>query len=86
MDISELRELFFCDHSWFVAVHYVVLIEVPMAILANCGLTDDGQRAITKVHLTFDQMSYIERLRFIIDLLHYSLPDTAFSYLKQRIF
>ena len=52
--IPELRGLSFCDNSWFVAVHYIVLIEVPIAILANCGWTDDEQRAMTKAHLTFD--------------------------------
>ena len=31
-----------------------MLIEVPIAILANWGRTDDGQHAMTKAHLTFD--------------------------------
>ena len=35
----------------------IVLIEVPIAILANCGQTDDEQRAMTKAHLTFDRFS-----------------------------
>ena len=40
---------------------FTMLIEVPcIAILANRGRTDDGQRAMsgmTKAHLTFDRMS-----------------------------
>ena len=39
------------------AFHRIVLIEVAIAILANCGQTDDGQPAMTKAHLTFDRMS-----------------------------
>ena len=36
---------------------FSMLIEVPIAILENCGRTDDGQLAMTKAHLTFDRMS-----------------------------
>ena len=36
---------------------FTMLIEVPIASLANCGRTDNGQRAMTKAHLTFDRMS-----------------------------
>ena len=50
-----------------------MLIEVPcIAILANSGRTDDGQRAMTKAHLTFDRMS--KKLEPVI--LHRNLPET----------
>ena len=40
---------------------FTLLIEVPcIAILANCGRTDDGQRAMTKAHVTFERMTVNE--------------------------
>ena len=38
-----------------------MLIEVPIAILASCGRTDDGQRDMTKAHLTFGDRSLFRR-------------------------
>ena len=55
-----------------------MLIEVPIAILANCGRTDDGQRAMTKDHLTFDRLSLLA--------IYLKLKDVSFFYVKQRIF
>ena len=67
---------------------YIVLIEVPMAILANRGLTDDAQRAITKVHLTFDLKgeALICYVYIYCIIVYLKLKDVSFFYLKQRIF
>ena len=39
--------------------YYILLLDTlgAIAILAICGRTNDGQRAMTKAHPTFDRMS-----------------------------
>ena len=57
MDLNLLRGLSPSVITPGLWLFTIVLIEVPIAILENCGRTDDEQRAMTKAHLTFDRMS-----------------------------
>ena len=65
---------------------FTMLIEVPIAILANCGRTDDGQRAMTKAHLTeWAQMRACGLLSCIV-IYRSKLKDVCFFLHKTKNF